>query len=147
MHHLVIFIQTNKMHKILVIRLYFHYSLYMFRTVLDLPVTSQQPDVSAYTKYDVHLIKGPSWRWTDTVRNMTIKCNHKNFFASGWFIYIMLGVFCMLHKFCSITWISRLFHQCQLDAPAPTVDVQYTEHILLNFAIIWNLAQNFIEEK
>ena len=63
------------MHKILVIRLYFHYTLYMFRTVLvhlqeqtfyklyvvfgiSRNVWLLQPDVSAYTKYDIQLIKG-----------------------------------------------------------------------------------------
>ena len=63
------------MHKILVIRLYFHYTLYMFRTVLfhlqeqpfiscmsylvhaDTSITTQQPEVSAYTKYDIQFIK------------------------------------------------------------------------------------------
>ena len=48
------------MHKILVIRFYFYYIIYMFRTVL---VHLQERTfyklyvVSAYTKYDIQLIK------------------------------------------------------------------------------------------
>ena len=51
---------TNKMHKIFVIRLYFQYTLYMFRTVL---VHLQEQSfhklnvVSDHTKYDIQLIK------------------------------------------------------------------------------------------
>ena len=44
------------MHKIRVIRLYFHYTLYMFRTVL-VHIQEQLYElyvVSAYTKYDMH---------------------------------------------------------------------------------------------
>ena len=66
------------MHEILVITLYFQYTLYMFRNVLvhlqeqsfyklyiafcicryhTSGIATQQPDVSAYTKYDIQLIK------------------------------------------------------------------------------------------
>ena len=51
---------TNKMHKMFVIRLYFQYTFYMFRTV---SVHHQQQsiyklnEVSAHTKYDIQLIK------------------------------------------------------------------------------------------
>ena len=51
---------TNKMHKIVMIRLYFQYTLYMFRTV---SVHLQEQSfytlyvVSARTKYDIQLIK------------------------------------------------------------------------------------------
>ena len=74
---------NNKMHKIFVIRLYFQYRLYMFRTVsvhlqeqsfyklyiaytgicryhmsgYCVAIATQQPDISAYTKYDIQLIK------------------------------------------------------------------------------------------
>jgi hypothetical protein len=35
----------------------------------------------------------------------------------------------ILTIFCSITQVLKLFHQCQLHAHIPRVDVRYTEHL------------------
>ena len=76
---------TNKMHKIFVIRLYFQYTLYMFRTVsvhLQEQFFYELNVVSAHTKYDVQLIKRlllkmDRYSPKHVERIFKIKSNHK----------------------------------------------------------------------